>query len=176
MKLKNIITLITTTILTSLICLASQNNNPPLTNNQKTEPKTEQANSSTQTSDPVEIINPWARPSILSEPNKNNNSAVYFEIHNNSDKELNLINVSSDIANNVELHSSYVDEKGTSKMAKVDKLVIPSKGSITLKPGGMHVMLLGLKDKLEIGKKFDLFLYFDNNTKQKVTAEVKNHQ
>ncbi|MCC8417171.1 MAG: copper chaperone PCu(A)C [Rickettsia endosymbiont of Bryobia graminum] len=168
MKLKNIITLVTTTILTSTICFASPSNIPTPTSDQKTE----QSNNTPQTSNSIEIIAPWARPTNPA----NNNSAVYFEIRNNSDKEVNLINVSSDIANKVELHNSYVDEKGVSKMAKVDKLVIPSKGNIALKPGGMHVMLLDLKDKLEVGKKFDLFLYFDDKTKQNITIEVQKPQ
>lgn len=166
MKLKNTIALITTTILTSTICFASQNNNLSPIKDEKIEQETTPA----KTSNHVEIIAPWARPTNPA----NNNSAAYFQIQNNSDREVNLINVSSDIANKVELHNSYIDEKGVSKMAKVDKLVIPAKGDITLKPGGMHVMLLDLKDKLEVGSRFDLFLYFDDKTQQKITIEVKN--
>lgn len=166
MNLKNIITLITATILTSSVCIAASND----TSASKQNIKAEIEQTTTQENSSVEVIDPWARPS---NPGINN-SAAYFEIRNNSDQEINLKTVSSDVANTVELHNSYVDEKGVSKMAKVDKLVIPAKGNITLKPGGIHIMLLDLKDKLEVGKKFDLFLNFDNGTYKKVTVEIKN--
>ncbi|WP_341752402.1 MULTISPECIES: copper chaperone PCu(A)C [unclassified Candidatus Tisiphia] len=121
----------------------------------------------------IETLNAWARPSISTAIGKRNNSAIYLEIVNNSDTNYNLVNVSSDVANRVELHRSFVDEKGVSKMVKLDKLVIPTKTSAVLQPGGMHIMLLDLKTILKVGDKFDLFLYFDNNIQKIVQVEVK---
>jgi copper(I)-binding protein len=118
----------------------------------------------------IQVLNAWARPSISS---TNNNSAIYFEIQNNSNKDYNLINVASDIANKVELHQSFIDEKGVAKMVKLDKLVIPATSSVTLQPGGIHIMLLDLKSKLKVGEKFSLSLYFDNGIQQNVEVEVK---
>ncbi len=121
----------------------------------------------------IETLNAWARPSTSTIVGKRNNSAIYLEIVNNSDTDYNLVNVSSDVANKVELHKSFVDEKGVSKMVKLDKLVIPTKTSAVLQPGGMHIMLLDLKTILKVGDKFDLFLYFDNNIQKVVQVEVK---
>ncbi|UCM92944.1 copper chaperone PCu(A)C [Candidatus Tisiphia endosymbiont of Melanophora roralis] len=163
MLLKNIVTFIAVTLYFSLsICFATttpSNNNPA---------------ASLEASAPtasVTILNAWARPSAT--VSKNNNSAIYFEIFNDSDLDYNLVNVSSDIANKVELHKSFVDEKGVSKMVKLDKLVIPAKSSAILQPGGMHIMLLDLKAILKVGDNFDLFLYFDNGLQKVVQVEVK---
>lgn len=164
MLLNNIVTFIAVTLYFSLsICFATtmpSNNNPA---------------SSLEASAPtasVTILNAWARPSAT--VSKNNNSAIYFEIFNDSDLDYNLVNVSSDIANKVELHKSFVDERGVSKMVKLDKLVIPAKSSAILQPGGgMHIMLLDLKTILKVGDNFDLSLYFDNGLQKVVKVEVK---
>ena len=36
-------------------------------------------------------------------------------------------------------------EEGVHRMEKVDGIVVPAGGSVTLAPGGLHVMLVGLK-------------------------------
>lgn len=157
MLLKNIVTLIAVTLYFSLsICFAittPSNNNP--------------AASLEASTASIRVLNAWARPSTT------NNSAVYFEIFNDSNLDYNLVNVSSDIANKVELHESFVDEKGVSRMVKLDKLVIPAKSSAVLQPGGMHIMLLDIKTILKVGDHFDLSLYFDNGLQKVVQVEVK---
>ncbi|WP_417904812.1 copper chaperone PCu(A)C [Candidatus Tisiphia endosymbiont of Micropterix aruncella] len=162
MLLKNIVTLIAVTLYFSLsICFATttpSNNNPAASL---------EASTPTASTESIKILNAWARDSAT------NNSAIYFEIFNDSNLDYNLVNVSSDIANKVELHKSFVDEKGVSRMVKLDKLVIPAKSSAILQPGGMHIMLLDLKTILKVGDHFDLSLYFDNGLQKVVQVEVK---
>ncbi|OZG32518.1 copper chaperone PCu(A)C [Rickettsia endosymbiont of Culicoides newsteadi] len=161
MILKNIIAIIAAILCFSLsVCFAAapNSNNPDNTAILATS---------------IDTRNAWARPSISTTIGKRNNSAIYLEIVNNSDTNYNLVNVSSEVANKVELHKSFVDEKGVSKMVQLDKLVIPAKTSAILQPGGMHIMLLDLKTTLKVGDKFDLLLYFDNNIKKVVQVEVK---
>ncbi|WP_367363912.1 copper chaperone PCu(A)C [Candidatus Tisiphia endosymbiont of Nedyus quadrimaculatus] len=162
MLLKNIVTLIAVTLYFSLsICFATttpSNNNPAASL---------EVSTPTASTASIKILNAWARDSAT------NNSAIYFEIFNDSDLDYNLVNVSSDIANKVELHKSFVDEKGVSRMVKLDKLVIPAKSSAILQPGGMHIMLLDIKTILKVGDHFDLSLYFDNGLQKVVQVEVK---
>lgn len=161
MIFKNIITIIAASLCFSLsVCFADapNSNNPDNT---------------TILAASIYTQNAWARPSMSTNAGKRNNSAIYLEIVNNSNTDYNLVNVSSDVANRVELHRSFVDEKGVSKMVKLDKLVIPTKTSAILQPGGMHIMLLDLKTILKVGDKFDLFLYFDNNIQKVVQVEVR---
>lgn len=126
-------------------------------------------NSSDILSEKIILSNAWARPSN----SKNNNSAVYLDIQNVSDVQYNLVNWNTDIANVTELHDSFIDEKGVSKMVKLDKLIIPAKTFAVLKPGSTHIMLLNLKRPLIIGDKFNLVLYFDNNVHKVIEVEVK---
>ncbi len=87
--------------------------------------------------DALEIKDVWARASIPS----NSNSAAYFTITNNSKSDFVIISANTSIANNVELHNSFVDEKGVSRMTSIDRVVIPAGGTIKFQPGGLHVML-----------------------------------
>ncbi|MBF8246519.1 MAG: copper chaperone PCu(A)C [Rickettsia sp.] len=123
---------------------------------------------------PFVIENVWARPTM----GKNKNTAIYFKIFNNSKKNDIIIKSASaeSISDRVELHDSFVDENGISRMRTVDSLVIPKNSSIELKPGGTHVMALNLKKKLVAGDKFDLTLYFSNGKNTKVECVIPNRK
>ena len=58
-------------------------------------------------------------------------------------------------------------------MKEVASVTIPANGSVTLEPGGFHVMVTGLAAPLKVGQKFDLNLGFLNAGVIKVTAVVK---
>lgn len=141
------------------VCLA---NSSPISIDQADSKSAEQ-------SEKLMLLNAWARPST----SQNNNSAIYLEIKNDSNRQYNLVNWHADVANITELHDSFVNEKGISKMVKLDKLVIPPKTDTILKPGSTHIMLLKLKRPLNVGDKFNLILYFDDNTQETVEVEVK---
>lgn len=101
----------------------------------------------------LQITDVWARKSM----SPNNNSAAYMKINNPTEEQITIIGASaSSVANNVELHKSFADEKGISRMTSIDKIVIPAKSSIELKPGAIHIMLFDLKKNLSVGNKFDI--------------------
>lgn len=121
------------------------------------------------------IENAWARPSM----SPSNNSAIYLSIKNDTDKDVVLAGASApDVANNVELHKSYVDEKGVTKMTGIDKIVIPAHSTINLEPGGTHIMLFELRRRLgETGGKEDKFnaeLKFEEMEPQTIEVLVKS--
>ncbi len=99
-------------------------------------------------------------------------SATFMTLKNDSDKAIALIKASSDVAKNVELHE-HVHEDGMMKMRQVPKIVIPAHGTTELKPGGYHIMLIGLKRKIKSGDKVTLNLEFDNGNKETISATVK---
>lgn len=118
----------------------------------------------------LEIVDVWARASMS--PNKN--SVAYMTINNMTDKEYVMIGASSlDTANNVELHKSFVDEKGVSRMSSIDKVVIPANSTVTMDPGGIHIMLMDLKNNLKVGDKISIDLKFEGMDPLTVQAEVK---
>ncbi|MFK7974476.1 MAG: copper chaperone PCu(A)C [Rickettsiaceae bacterium] len=106
----------------------------------------------------LEISNAWARKSTSA----NSNSAVYMKINNPTEKQISIIGASClTVANKVELHKSFVDEKGVSRMTAIDKIVIPASSEVDLTPGGIHIMLFNLKKNLSTGDKFKITLQLD---------------
>lgn len=76
-------------------------------------------------------------------------SAAYMTLNNRGNQADKLTAITSDATENVELHISSVNEKGVAKMERIKALEIPAGESVELKPGGMHLMLIGLKGPLE---------------------------
>ena len=117
----------------------------------------------------VEIDGAYARASIPNVPN----SAAFFVIKNNSDKDIAITNANSDIAEKNELHT-HIKENQMLKMMKIEKLVVPAKSSLELKSGGDHVMLMGLKKELKAGDEISLELSFSDGDKKSIKVPVKD--
>lgn len=117
----------------------------------------------------VEIDGAYARASIPNVPN----SAAFFVIKNNSDKDIAITSANSDIAEKNELHT-HIKENEMMKMIKIEKLVVPAKSSLELKSGGDHVMLMGLKKELKAGDEISLELSFSDGDKKSIKVPVKD--
>lgn len=117
----------------------------------------------------VEIDGAYARASIPNVPN----SAAFFVIKNNSDKDIAITSANSDIAEKNELHT-HIKENQMLKMIKIEKLVVPAKSSLELKSGGDHVMLMGLKKELKVGDEISLELSFSDGDKKSIKVPVKD--
>lgn len=83
-----------------------------------------------------------------------------------------LLGVSCACSQSAEMHSMSMDG-GVMKMRKLEAIDIPAKGSVTLEPGGMHLMLIGLKAPLAEGQQVPLELRFDKAGVVKTTLKVK---
>ena len=117
----------------------------------------------------VEIDGAYARASIPNVPN----SAAFFVIKNNSDKDIAITSANSDAAQKNELHT-HIKENQMLKMMKIEKLVVPAKSSLELKSGGDHVMLMGLKKELKAGDEISLELSFSDGDKKSIKVPVKD--
>lgn len=82
------------------------------------------------------------------------NSASFMKIKNDGDKTIYLESAYSNVAQNVELHE-HTMSNGMMKMQQVKYIEIPAHSTVELKPGGLHVMLLGLNKKLKPQDKID---------------------
>lgn len=91
------------------------------------------------------------------------NTAVYLTINNNSDSPVKLVSASSNIAEKVELHEhSYND--GMMTMRQMDVIEIAAGESISLQPGGYHLMMFGLKQSLKPKQQIDIQLQFSDGS------------
>jgi len=55
----------------------------------------------------------------------------------------------------------------------VSAIDVKPRGQMMLKPGGLHVMLIGLKQPLKVGESFPLTLTFEKAGKLDVTVTVE---
>lgn len=114
----------------------------------------------------LDINHPWA----LALPSVSQNGAAYLSIHNHESADQ-LTNVSSDIADKVEIHQ-HVNQNGQISMKKLDWVDIDEHSELAFQPGGRHIMLLGLKEPLVKGNSFVLNLVFKNAGEKQVTVQI----
>lgn len=107
----------------------------------------------------------WIRPS------KGPNTAAYLTMTNRGSVPDKLIKVECDFADTVELHNN-IEEAGIMKMRPVPAIVIGN-DAVELKPGGLHIMLLGLKESFQGKEKIPMTLVFDKAGRVTVNFSVK---
>lgn len=117
----------------------------------------------------LSVQDAWARPSIGNAPN----GVVYLKISNKGVSADRLVGVSASVAKHVALHATLM-EGGVMKMRHAaNGIEVPANGAVELKPGGFHVMLMGLTKKLIAGDNFDLTLTFEQQGKVQIPVEIK---
>ena len=116
----------------------------------------------------ITVSEAWARPSPMME----RAGAAYMVLQNSGAAEDKLLSVESDVAKTIELHETK-ESSGMMAMSPVPNIPVPANGKAELKPGGFHVMLIGLNRELKAGDKVQLTLNFEKAGKVPVTAEVK---
>jgi copper(I)-binding protein len=72
-------------------------------------------------------------------------SAGFFVLSNNTEAEIRITNVTSPQFGSIEIHETTVID-GVSRMRKLEALVVPARGSVTLERGGKHLMLMRAGD------------------------------
>jgi len=106
----------------------------------------------------LEIIHPWSRAT----PGAAKVGGGYLEIENKGDTPDRLVSVSSDIADKAQIHEMVMSADGMSSMNELTGgLAVPAKGAVELKPGGLHLMFIGLKHPLKEGDAFMATLTFE---------------
>lgn len=83
-----------------------------------------------------------------------------------------LLSASADVAASVELHSMSM-EGDVMRMRQIDNIALPQGKTVELKPGGLHLMLVGLKAPLKNGDKFAMKLKFEKAGEVTVTVNVE---
>lgn len=126
-----------------------------------------QAGEKTYKAGPMVIGGVWAAET----PRVAKTGAAYFIIANSGPKADYLISVTSPIARNVALHAHRM-VGNVMQMAPVLGIAIPAGQTVALKPGGRHVMLIGLTQPLKSGDKVPLILSFKNSGSVQVIAVV----
>ena len=103
----------------------------------------------------ITIGHPYARATAAGQPT--GGGFMKFVNGGANDK---LLSVSAEVSNSVEIHEMKM-EGDVMKMRQVDGIELPASKTVELKPGGYHVMFIGLKAPLKVGDKFPLKLKFE---------------
>lgn len=115
----------------------------------------------------LQIDNAWSRAT----PGKSDIGAAYVTIRSpTADR---LIGASTPLANKAELHTMEMSGM-VMKMRPIAGIDIPAGQPVTLGPGGMHIMLMGLKEPLKAGQSFPLTLTFQKAGPRTVTVAVES--
>ena len=100
---------------------------------------------------------------------------LFVTIKNSSANELSIKTGSSTVAARVEFHEMVMKDGKMVMQPKASGITIPAGGTTMLKPGGDHVMLMGLKQPLPVGSEATVELTFSDGTTKTVTAPVKKY-
>ena len=101
------------------------------------------------------------------------NSAAFLTVKNTTSSDIDIVKATSDIAKNVELHTHDM-KNGVMKMYQVPKITVPKNGQTVLKPGGYHVMLIGLHHPLKVGETVTFSLELSNGETKEITVPIKS--
>jgi len=86
-----------------------------------------------------------------------------------------LLGASSDAASAVELHTHKM-EGDVARMRQVDDVAVPAGQKVEFKPGGLHLMLMGLKRPLKNGDQVAIKLRFEKAGEVPVNFVVDNQR
>lgn len=99
-------------------------------------------------------------------------TAAYMVIENHMSNDISLQSASTEVAQVVELHKMEVID-GMMKMRRCESIDIPGGGKTELKPGGYHLMVIGLKNALKQDDNVTIILQFSHDIRKTITIPVK---
>ena len=102
----------------------------------------------------IKIENAYVRATAPGQP-----AAGAFMKIDNSGAADQLVSASSPAAGEVQLHQMSM-EGNVMKMGQVKDIAVPANGSVDLKPGGYHIMLMNIKAPLKAGDTVPVKLKF----------------
>jgi len=115
----------------------------------------------------IEIVDPWAKAPPKGAPV----AGAYLSLVNKGTSPDRLLAVATPVAREVQLHTMNMDG-GVMKMRELpDGIEVPPGETVELKPGGLHIMLMGLTRPLVENESFSGELTFEHAGK--VTVEFR---
>jgi copper(I)-binding protein len=115
----------------------------------------------------IQVTQPWSRAA-----GTGGTGAGFLTIRNTGTQADRLLSATSPVARNVELHAHVRDGEVMRMREAEGGIPIPPGGTVTLQPGGFHVMLIGLKEALAQGGEVPLTLRFERAGEAQVMLHV----
>ena len=99
-------------------------------------------------------------------------TAAYVVIDNPTDRELIIEGVAATGFGRVEIHESIEDD-GVSRMRPVNAIRVAPDNTVTLQPGGLHIMLMESDAAIEAGRTVELQFMSSTHGTLAISAPVK---
>jgi copper(I)-binding protein len=115
----------------------------------------------------VEVETPWVREA----PPASTVLAAYMLLKNTGDTPRTITRIDSPDFRDARIHRTVVED-GVAKMLPVEQLQLPASGSVTLEPGGLHLMLFDPKRPLRDGDTVILLIHGNDGDSVTVHAPV----
>ncbi len=110
----------------------------------------------------LQFNNAWVRAT----PPNARVAGAFVTIENTSTNPDRLLSASTDVAKEVEIHEMKMDGEVMQMRQLSDGLAVPAKQTISLKPGGYHLMLIAPKRPFSEGQKITITLIFEKAGKR----------
>ncbi|WP_170971306.1 MULTISPECIES: copper chaperone PCu(A)C [Mesorhizobium] len=118
----------------------------------------------------INIHHPWSRAT----PAGAKVAVGYLTLKNEGSEADRLVSVEAEIAPKGEIHEMSVDSNGVMTMRGLpDGVEIPAGASVELKPGGYHLMFMGITQPVKEGTRFKGSLTFEKAGKVDVEFAVE---
>lgn len=118
-----------------------------------------------QDAGPIHVTDAKSRPTA-----PGGTGVVYMTVTSAADDS--ITGLSTPIADKAEMHRTVKGDGGIMRMEPVDAVPVKANDAVTFGPGGLHVMLTGLKKPLAVGDSFPLTLTFAKAGAVTVTVSV----
>ena len=117
---------------------------------------------------PIVVRDGWSRAT----PGGARVGAGYLVIENHGDTQDRLVAAELSVAGKVEIHES-TESGGVARMRQVPDVPVPAHGTVELRPGGLHLMLMELRNPLREGDRLDGELVFERAGRIAVRLQVR---
>jgi periplasmic copper chaperone A len=114
----------------------------------------------------IAVYDAWARGGL------SDVTGAFMQIRNTGASAERLVGASSTVAATVEVHETSMAD-GIMSMREVEFVEIAPGGIAELKPGGYHIMLIGISEALKSGETIIITLQFENAGALDVPVLVK---
>ncbi|KQW04742.1 hypothetical protein ASC66_13495 [Leifsonia sp. Root4] len=103
-------------------------------------------------------------------------SAAFAELENSGSEDVTVTAATSAASSDLQLHETVENEAGEMTMREKDGgFVIPAGESLSLEPGGNHIMLMGLANPIKAGDELSFTLTFSDGSTADFTAPAKDY-
>ncbi len=114
----------------------------------------------------VKVEGAWARPTVQGQAA----GGGFLKITGGAAADK-LVSASAGVSKTVELHT-MVMEGDVMRMREIGSIEVPAGKTVELKPGGLHVMFIGIHKPLKVGDTIPLTLRFEKAGEVKVDMKV----